>query len=116
MYSRQIKFRVWDKTLGKFVPWNSIGKIDFGDSLYIYQQFTDSLDKNNKEIYEGDIINYGNLNYRVVWYDWLSRYHLECPYYITYKVMAHEDFSSHVGRCSKIIGNILQNPELLNGK
>ena len=60
--SREIKFRVWDKTLQKFISPSSLfldanGKISDLDGEYIIQQFTGKTDINNIEIYEGDLVN-----------------------------------------------------------
>lgn len=79
----------------------------------IIQQYTGLKDRNGKEIYEGDIIKYSKLDYRVVWYDWLCRYRIECPKYVTYKIIANEDFTDRIAQCSEIVGNIFETPELL---
>ena len=65
MNNRVLKFRIWDKpnkcfstatifTIQKLYPINPHN--------FVVQQFTGLLDKNNKEIYEGDIIKVSELH------------------------------------------------------
>jgi hypothetical protein len=103
---RPIKFRAWDKLNENiFIP--DLLEINNGalpndpGSPLIYMQYTGLKDKNGKEIYEGDIINdMGNaVRYEVVWEG-------SCWRYLN-QVVRDNQFS-------EIIGNIYENPELIN--
>lgn len=80
---------------------------DFTDSVDRVElmQFTGLIDKNKKEIYEGDIIQKENKNYIVTWDDG------------SFGIFRNGDWADYLlGHCgsSEVIGNIYENPELLN--
>lgn len=65
---RELKFRVWDKEgkkfltnmlgIGLYVDANLCHDGDYYHEKYIFQQFIGLTDKNNKKVYEGDIIEF----------------------------------------------------------
>lgn len=122
--SRKIKFRVWDKENECWLNFgytkfyrkedgepDTIFKFDFSVN-YIVEQYTGLIDKNDKEIYEGDIITHIDRKYR----DGSDR---------IYKVIWSEEQFSFIALASgeyvwlsamegcEVIGNIHENPELL---
>lgn len=109
---RPIKFRAWFKDVKKmgfpFDPFlEPMGWKAEGDNVY-FMQFTGLLDKNGKEIYEGDIVwckltrSHAGSNNDVHWADTLGGWYVySTPLYHAKEV--------------EVIGNIHENPELLNG-
>ena len=81
------------------------------DEQPIIQQYTGCHDSANKEIYEGDIVEWGKLKYLVEWnhiaYKWQGR----CPYYHQYHHPTTENFRDLMNGI--IISNIFETPELL---
>ena len=129
---RNIKFRIWDNNLKKFVTavptggfdlafirmtlcgnlfWETeYGEGDLDKERYITQQFTGLKDKNGIEIYEGDILRDKFGIYKVDWTNWVGE--------IIFVNDIQDAFNlSEFGvENSEIIGNIFENPELLVDK
>ena len=122
---RILKFRVWDKERSRFwltrnslyfylenlqdeILAVSISKfIQRGDS-FVVQQFTGLLDKDGREIYEGDII-------KLISKSDLTQdcYDLNHIFQIKWSRYSFLPFSVVYEKDTIIIGNVLENPELL---
>lgn len=113
---RELKFRAWDERTKEMVY--SKPMPDFGfwkwvayDSDTVSMQFTGLLDKNGKEIYEGDILKgtrYGSECYEAV--KWV------CGYDGDHWPVAGFAFELDELAGTEVIGNIYENPELLTNK
>jgi uncharacterized phage protein (TIGR01671 family) len=121
---RTIKFRAWDKK-NKSMEYDITGFEcnDLGiDGVFIdgdyhslrdteLMQFTGLLDKNGKEIYEGDIVKQLDSIYVIEWgnagFDAIRQCCLGCGTKTTYLISVLSD--GHY----TIIGNIWDNPELI---
>ena len=109
---REIKFRVWDKKNEKLL-YNNEYSLDFAlnnKEHFVIMQYTHLKDINNKEIYEGDIIQVSYKDYiRIgqVIYGSLGRYQIKGK-------EIHCAFN-HINRGYKweVIGNIFENEDLL---
>jgi hypothetical protein len=131
---RTIKFRVWDTYKKVFIPENAYGLIygqggafgimlkdweDYKEGEFFYPQFqvaekfTGLLDKNGKEIYEGDRVNNKFGVGIVVWNQVCCAFQIEWE-----KTDLDSDktwFPTGI-KTTEIIGNIHENGELLNGE
>lgn len=122
---REIKFRAWCKKhkvmiyhIGS-VNWNEQNEIFVNQDIKcagneILMQYTRLKDKNGKEIYEGDIVSmFHDTQFSQV--KWNSEY--GC-WEIKVQLSIHNEgwdlLGNHLEQC-EVIGNIYENPELLEG-
>lgn len=104
---REIKFRAWDKNMKAMVYiWTDLRILVRVDSPVELMQYTGLKDKNDKEIYEGDIVKVEGFILKVVWYELAA-----CFRYLD---DAHNLLSPLNYDDPEIIGNIYDNPELIN--
>lgn len=106
---RTIKYRAWNKETKEMREWD----ISSMTNWLLYpetcelMQFTGLSDRNGKEIYEGDIIDFGGL--KPILIEWVengfhSKMYSSEPIKLTQEGM---------GTFGEVIGNIYSNPELL---
>lgn len=135
---RELKFRAWHTKLGHYLKYNefyidqdgsvysefesyddkiintnyieNFSRDDFDEGYIIVEQYTGLKDKNGKEIYESDIVEY----------DWYVRN--DKSYRVKEKVV-FDDMGARLGNdrirnCSnvEVIGNIHENADLLEKK
>ncbi|MDQ0268911.1 YopX family protein [Cytobacillus purgationiresistens] len=124
---REIKFRLWCKDLEEIIEVNEVGFennklwyiecIDHDKELlyfpekndHVLMEYTGLKDKNGKKIYEGDIVKHLGRIGEITW---------ECEYKaLGFYLKSGEDLLDVVNPYSSwalvIIGNIYENPELL---
>jgi hypothetical protein len=112
---REIKFRAWrgKEMIYDVIVWNNETILEVDEyehnqrEVKAIMQFTGLTDKNGKEIYEGDIVKSPKKEYEVVWNNECARWGLLDG--INYPVAIH-----HEGTTLEVIGNVHENPELLN--
>ncbi len=125
---REIKFRAWDKEARTMTY-----KVDFINTArnYPLMQYTGLKDKNGKEIWEGDLIKAGQMIYQISWYAMEGRLQpftteqITTNQYIASSGVPIRDWNWLDGGKAinyhslkkrvevEVIGNIWENPELL---
>jgi uncharacterized phage protein (TIGR01671 family) len=126
---KEIKFRAWHDDKKEMLPPWSIWKtnlVDYDDSCYLHiMQYTGIKDKNDKEIYEGDIVLWfegppersemgiiiwgGNWDY--------AAFGIEThrPLFPNNDLSTWDCLNPSWGDILEVIGNKYQNPEMMEG-
>lgn len=117
---QDIKFRAWDISQEKMVPWEKLQEykiktIADGVKNQIWMQYTGLKDKNEKEIYKGDILRWrDSRNLEVKWgtVGWVLYGDLFKKFGLNADSCSEFNTSGYLPY-SEIIGNVYENPELL---
>lgn len=135
---REIKFRgireeynpAWHQSIfkyGNLLNLNSIGEVGYDLDHYEYAkvkpetvgQFTGLYDKNGKEIYEGDIVTYkrsvGNWTGQTMTTTHKIIFTEEVNAFVMEYGSSYIKLRKHWGYEYEVIGNIFENPDLLQG-
>ncbi len=113
--NRTIKFRAWDETNKKFTYWNRDTPEDNFNLAFCLDpqigvevsQFTGLLDKNGKEIYEGDVVQARDAKWEIIWLSKFACFALKNP---------EDEWFPNLDLDTpriEIIGNIYENSDLL---
>ena len=110
--NREIKFRAWNVTVKRMQTGFTLKElyetklVQF--HILTFMQFTGLKDKNGSEIYENDVLEFGDNYKEQVLVKWGSN--CGCCNSVYGFVIDHSHYHHSDG---VIIGNIIQNPELL---
>jgi uncharacterized phage protein (TIGR01671 family) len=127
--SREIKFRMWNPMTTVMIDLHKVTLLALNldvSGLYIpfidgmpIMQFTGLLDKNSREIYEGDVLRWNNRIAKPEYLDstWVVRWdEVESKFTLKHLTKSYTDtpfFKTHWKDNMEVIGNIYENPELL---
>lgn len=123
---REIKFRAWDKdenrfwyfTLQDILNRRMSYRGSWDDKILksIKQQYIELKDKNGKEIYEGDILVISGYSYEEPEFECCGEVkYVNCGYCIEDEgeFVNISDFRGSYTTIFKVVGNVYENPELL---
>ena len=111
---RKIKFRAWDKNDGEMIGWLMLREYTakwLDNNIVIPMQYTGLHDKNGKEIYENDIIKIEG------WSEPIQQVIFNRGGFCTIRLGEESASFAHdikYAEGSVVIGNIYENPELIN--
>ena len=133
--SREIKFRVWDHNLKEYIEdSNADPMISWDGKVYCYerqkeggdvlvsgirnitvQQYTGMVDKDGKEIYEGDLLRMitEGMVYEVVYNSEYTAFTCRVHNYHLRADASDALCDLWCVDCKEVIGNIFENPELI---
>ena len=103
---RPIKFRCWDGEKMYHFTFKEMCEPEFFGKPENIMQFTGLLDKNRREIYEGDVLEYD--------WDTIKKHRAEVTF-MDGSFMVGDEINRHfpAKHLREVIGNIYENPELL---
>lgn len=115
--SREIKFRCWDKKEKKMIysfPYDNL-KIEHFYLRCDVLQYTGLKDKNGKEVWEGDIVKVQGVTREAIGEVVYNQKHGAFIYSGEEITVGSNtiSFVNHSSRFFEVIGNIYENPELL---
>ena len=108
---REIKFRAWIEAEKKYIY--DCSPFLVSDSEFVVEQYTGLKDKNDKEIYEGDIVEAKDIGrFEVKWYDKMASFEFVPNMEMEY----HPPFDYYQTFSYEVIGNIHENADLAEEK
>lgn len=121
---REFKFRVWDKNRKKmkysqicsYISWCGSSMVFDSERFGSLMQYTGLLDKNGKEIYEGDIIKLVGKFFVIEYLTTVASYIAhERGVDITKQIEKYQGYFQLAlwNKNAEVVGNIHENPEML---
>jgi hypothetical protein len=124
---REIKFRAWDSNFGRWLDVNGSvspgvfwehGRLVPIQDYIVLSQFTGLYDRDGKEIYEGDIVSWRSCIFAsdvpLAAVEWRQSH---CAFRYSHSQASYDGqiWDQELSHC-EIIGNIYENPELLESQ